>query len=169
MNIFVLDPNPVIAASMHCDQHLHKMILESAQMLSAAVCQYSPSYAPLVYKPAYIHHPCTRWVCESIDNMAWVVDLATALENTRLYLDCPSHASSEVIKVAASVVQNIGTPEAHTPFVFAGPGSIELRSSLSVPEKYKLYYQRKHKQWLDKGRGMTYKGRPVPEFMKEFL
>ena len=30
MNTFVLDTDPKVAASYHADQHLHKMILESA-------------------------------------------------------------------------------------------------------------------------------------------
>lgn len=36
MNIFVLNENPEIAAREHCDKHVVKMILESAQMLSTA-------------------------------------------------------------------------------------------------------------------------------------
>ena len=33
MNIFYLDRDPRIAAQMHCDKHVVKMPLESAQML----------------------------------------------------------------------------------------------------------------------------------------
>ena len=36
MNIFYLDKAPEIAAQLHCDKHVVKMILESAQMLSTA-------------------------------------------------------------------------------------------------------------------------------------
>lgn len=36
MNIFYLDENPVLAAEFHCDKHVVKMILESAQLLSTA-------------------------------------------------------------------------------------------------------------------------------------
>ena len=36
MNIFVLDASPLRAAEMHCDKHVPKMILETAQMLSTA-------------------------------------------------------------------------------------------------------------------------------------
>ena len=34
MNIFVLDSTPSVAARYHCDKHVVKMIVESAQMLS---------------------------------------------------------------------------------------------------------------------------------------
>ena len=36
MNIFVLDRDPYIAAQMHCDKHVIKMICEYAQLLSTA-------------------------------------------------------------------------------------------------------------------------------------
>lgn len=169
MNIFVLDLSPQISASYHCDQHLHKMILESAQMLSSAAHSYFPILRSKIYKPAYLHHPCTRWVCESIDNMAWVCELALTLESIREDLDYPSHASISVVKLIWDYINESSLSGAHTPFVFAGPGSISLRSSLTIPQKYQLYYQRKHAQWLDKGRGMTYKNRPIPEFMSSLL
>ena len=34
VNIFILDENPKTCAEYHCDKHVIKMILESAQMLS---------------------------------------------------------------------------------------------------------------------------------------
>ena len=36
MNIFYLDRDPNIAAQQHCDKHVVKMILESAQLLCTA-------------------------------------------------------------------------------------------------------------------------------------
>ena len=36
MNIFVLDENPAKAAEYHCNKHVVKMIIESAQMLCSA-------------------------------------------------------------------------------------------------------------------------------------
>lgn len=37
MNIFYLDRNPKLAAQYHCDRHVVKMILESAQLLCTAL------------------------------------------------------------------------------------------------------------------------------------
>lgn len=37
MNIFYLDENPKLCAEYHCDRHVVKMILESAQLLCTAV------------------------------------------------------------------------------------------------------------------------------------
>jgi hypothetical protein len=36
VNIFYLDPDPDVAAAAHCDTHVVKMLLESAQLLSTA-------------------------------------------------------------------------------------------------------------------------------------
>ena len=36
MNIFALHQHPVVAAKQHCDKHVVKMILETAQLLSNA-------------------------------------------------------------------------------------------------------------------------------------
>lgn len=36
MNIFVLSPDPLVAAEQHCDKHVVKMIIEYAQLLSTA-------------------------------------------------------------------------------------------------------------------------------------
>lgn len=44
MNIFVLDPNPRIAAKYHCDKHVVKMILETAQMLCTSLRKNCEDY-----------------------------------------------------------------------------------------------------------------------------
>ena len=36
MNIFALDPSPIVSAQMMCDKHVVKMIVETAQLLSTA-------------------------------------------------------------------------------------------------------------------------------------
>lgn len=36
MNVFVIDQDPYVAAEMHCDKHVVKMIIEYAQLLSTA-------------------------------------------------------------------------------------------------------------------------------------
>jgi len=175
MNIFVLSLSgcPIESARMHCDQHLHKMILESAQMLSTALPILGIASSWL-YKPAYEKHPCTKWVAASVDNAHWLCILASELENIRQELGHPFHSSSDVIAYAKDAL-DFDYPLASqemvelSSFVFAGPSHLALNNKLSVPQKYQAYYKYKHKQWLDKGRGMSYKGRPIPSFMREIL
>lgn len=168
MNIFVLDPNPLIAASYHCDQHLHKMILESAQMLSTAAHIHFPHLKPYIYAPAYQNHPCTVWVSSSYNHMVWVCSLATALEEIRLSSGNNRHSSMDVIDAIYNNVPNL-TPVI-SEFAEAMYPHIKIRTDLTTVQKYQLYYRKKHAQWvLDKGRGMTYKDRLVPDFMKDLI
>ena len=125
MNIFVLDENPAIAAKYHCNKHVVKMILESAQMLSTVHWQYlwddikknshpkifkrqrdkfeyikahthADAHPP--YKMTHIHHPCTIWTSMTYGNYMWHVELAQALlrEYTKRYKK--THKSEPVIK-----------------------------------------------------------------------
>lgn len=173
MNIFILDTDPAIAASYHSDQHLHKMILESAQMLSTAMWnlpRVDPLFLQDIYKPAYPKHPCTLWVCQSNHNALWLCELAFQLENIRQSLtNCTEHSSTPIVRLINHYLSHefpLATYYKHTEFVFAGPPTIAINSTLSITQKYQKYYRQKHAQWLlDKGAGMSYKNRPIPPFM----
>lgn len=70
MNIFYLDENPHTAASYHCDKHVVKMILETAQLLSTAHHHYGSATCDM-YKPTHKNHPSAVWVRESESNYLW--------------------------------------------------------------------------------------------------
>lgn len=171
MNIFVLDTDPAIAASMHCDQHLHKMILESAQMLSTAahLLGYYSGKEP-IYKPAHQNHPCSVWIRTSPRFAYWTYLLAKELDEIRQAQGCNPHSSMECIKACADMLEldlyssYIDSNE----FTFAGPDQIRLRPDLTIPQKYQAYYKLKYRQWLDTRHPMSYKGRPLPTFLQEF-
>lgn len=173
MNIFVLHPSPQISAQYHCDQHLHKMILESAQMLSTAAWNRFPEIRSSIYKPAYPKHPCTIWTNQSPDNMLWVCELALELEQMRMDLGHPTHSSYHVIKIIYDSIHEFYPIASHLTVrshVFAGPAYIKLNNSLSIVEKYQQYYLFKHRRWvLDKGQGMSYNHRLIPDFMQSSL
>ena len=78
MNIFHLDKDPKICAEYHCDKHVVKMILETAQMLSTAYRKKFGNNDDL-YKTAYPKHPMTIWVGDSGDNFFWSVQLLDQL------------------------------------------------------------------------------------------
>lgn len=167
MNIFILDTNPILAAQAHCDQHLHKMILESAQMLSTAAHKFFPHLKGHIYAPAYEKHPCTQWVSADLSHMAWVCALATTLNEIRESTGSNRHSSMDVIQAIYDNIDIYACSMRPDHFAEAMYPHIRIRSDLTTVQKYQLYYQKKHAQWqLDKGRGMTYKNRPVPEFMK---
>lgn len=170
MNIFVLDTDPKIAASMHCDQHLHKMILESAQMLSTAVRHYGkhlPNFTEY-YKVTHENHPCNEWLKDSLARCAWLVRLCDELDSLRL--DCgaqDSHSSMRVVKlfeheILGGCAQDFASPIQH---IFCGPLNLQYNSSLTVPQKYQEFYLQKQAAWKSEGREMTWKNRKIPDFM----
>lgn len=63
MNIFYLSRDPVLCAEMHCDKHVVKMILETAQLLSTAHWELG-STAP--YKPTHKNHPLALQVVTQV-------------------------------------------------------------------------------------------------------
>lgn len=133
MNIFVLDENPELAARAHCDKHVSKMILESAQMLSTVFG------GP--YKPTHKNHPCTLWVGESRQNAEWLWLLADALncEYQDRYNHTRNHKSWDAVEPLwrdFNALPDIGL----TPFAQAMPD--EFRNPDAV-EAYRAYYRSK--------------------------
>lgn len=167
MNIFVLDPDPAICASMHCDQHLHKMILESAQMLSVLLHEEQPDYAQFLYAPTHKNHPCTQWVQLHSTHADWLYCLMTELDNVRQSLGHMRHQSMAIADIYRDLYEPLPSGTfAPTNFIFCGHTGIELRDC-SVPEKYQAYYRFKQQSWKHTKNPMTYKGRTVPSFLTQ--
>ena len=93
MNIFHLDEDPETCAVYHCDKHVVKMILETAQMLSTAWRQ-SDNPPVSVYKEAYLNHPMTKWVRETQFNYMWTYELFRELQSEYTYRYNKIHKSS---------------------------------------------------------------------------
>lgn len=78
MNIFYLHHVPDFAAKYHCDKHVVKMILETAQLLSTAH-HLAGSATSEMYRPTHINHPSAIWVRKCWHNYHWAYDLLGAL------------------------------------------------------------------------------------------
>jgi len=95
MNVFFLHRVPLMAAAFHCDKHVGKMLLESAQLLSTAHHELGN---PVTYKPTHRNHPCAVWVRGSRLHYNYVSKLAVALGNEfRIRFD-KEHASMLVVQ-----------------------------------------------------------------------
>ncbi len=100
MNIFYLDESPKVAAEYHCDKHVVKMILESAQMLCTAhrildgvqttvltesgrkkkVWTLDGDHRnELMYGATHVNHPSAAWVRESPLHYMWLYNLMLEL------------------------------------------------------------------------------------------
>lgn len=71
MNIFYLDKCPQKAAQYHCDKHVVKMVLETAQLLSTAHRVLDNPTDDILYKTTHVNHPSSIWVRSSISNYSW--------------------------------------------------------------------------------------------------
>jgi len=80
MNIFYLHHSAPLAARMHCDIHVVKMILETAQML-CTVHHIHGNGEAVPYKPTHQHHPSTRWAAASKVQYDWLQQLGVYLCN----------------------------------------------------------------------------------------
>jgi hypothetical protein len=118
MNIFYLDKNPKIAAKMHCDKHVVKMVLEYAQILSTAhrvIDGDEVADREGLYKIAHKNHPSTAWARLGRGNYNWLSDLWSYLGEEY------THRYGKVHK--SSTLEWLVHPPHHIPYrtLFTGP------------------------------------------------
>lgn len=154
MNIFVLSFNPRIAAEHHCDKHVVKMILETAQLLYTAHDVLPPGG----YKKTHLNHPCAIWTRESQDNYMWLCELGRELckeytyrygkiHKTQAHIEWLSANVPELPKLGITEIRQAMPPE------YKRPNPVEA---------YQTYY-RENKLKL---RGIvTYSKRSPPSFL----
>ena len=133
MNIFVLDKEVEKCAEYHCDKHVIKMILESAQMLSAVVRLNGHDIG---YKLTHKNHPCTIWARESLSNYNWLVRLTRLLnyEYRYRYDKDVNHKSYDLVKTLPTPkIPDIGL----TPFAQAMPDQYKNKNAVKA---YRDYY-----------------------------
>ena len=133
MNIFVVDKDPEVAATMLCDKHIVKMILETAQMMCTVVASYGHETP---YRPTHKKHPCTLWAGQSRANWNWLIDhgMAMSEEYTKRYGRV--HKSQSVIEWCA--MKHIDLPDTSlTPFAQAMPPQYKNTCAVTA---YRAYY-----------------------------
>lgn len=161
MNIFILDIDPFKAASMQCDKHVVKMILESAQMLCTAHRELDGTEELLgvrLYKSTHKNHPCSVWVRESKTNYMWLHSHFIALcdEYTKRYSKV--HLTDTKFRRSLSIApKNIPVINGLSPFRMAMPD--EYKSD-NIVESYRNYYQSKTKAF-----NMKWTKSSIPEWL----
>lgn len=134
MNIFVLHQDPIIAAKHHCDKHVVKMILETAQIMSA-VAHKQGYNAP--YRLTHKNHPCTLWAGINASNFAWLAQLGFALGDEYKQRYGKIHKSIAVIQWCIDNVKNL-QQGSMTPFAQAMPEQYKRKDAVQA---YRLYYK----------------------------
>lgn len=158
MNIFVLDSNPKKCAEMHCNKHVVKMILESAQMICTThhLCPNNTINYVIPYKKTHVNHPCNKWIRDSLSNYSWLVNLTKCLNTEyRHRYGKSDHKSWLAIKdLPLPSLPDIGL----TRWARAMPDECKINDN--VIQSYQNYYLTKKQNILQ------YKNRDIPKFVK---
>jgi hypothetical protein len=161
MNIFVLAYDPLEAAKMHCDKHVVKMVLETAQLLSTAhrvldgrpvevddgaggtiVRPYQlrmPERNNALYKVSHINHPCSVWVRQNAFTYEWTFTLFRHLLEEYTFRYGKLHKCQELRQFLWYTPENIPLTPNYIPFVQAMPDDCK---DPSVVTAYRNYYNR---------------------------
>lgn len=102
MNIFFLDIRPEMAARYHCDKHVVKMIIESAQLLCIAhrvLDPLTPEQDAILYRKTHVNHPCAIWVRQSTQSYYWVYELMMELHKEFLRRSKKQEEHETIIKL----------------------------------------------------------------------
>jgi hypothetical protein len=151
MNIFYLDKDPKLAAQMHCDKHVVKMILETAQLLCTAhreldgvssINSYGdigqPYHEIELYKSTHKNHPSAVWVRNSASHYSWTCQLFIWLCEEYLYRYKRQHATDAKFRwVLGNHPKNIPL-DAFTPPPQCMPDEFKRPD---VVDAYRAYYK----------------------------
>lgn len=161
MNIFVLSKDVTEAAVMHCDKHVVKMILETAQVLSAVHHRYGTAGSiEGIYKETHKNHPCTLWAGDSAYHYIWLYNLGMALCKEYTYRYNKVHKTQAVLERLSTFPVNIPN-DVDVPQPQCMPDDCKVEGD--VVAAYHNYY-RKYKHAMCK-----WKNRPVPAFMEGII
>ena len=170
MNIFYLDKNAKIAAQMHCDKHVVKMVLEYAQILSTAhrvIDGNEVADEKCLYQIAHKNHPSTAWARLGRGNYNWLSDLwgYLGIEYTHRYNKVHKAATKEWLFYAPDNIPHktyftglTSTPPQCMPDQYkCNPNSATLDD---VVLAYRAYYIG------DKAHFSNWTNRPVPTWFQ---
>lgn len=146
MNIFFLSLNPEEAAKLHCDKHVVKMIIETAQLLYSAHWVLNPEgLHEKAYKLAHKNHPCSIWVRQSITNYMWLSSLGWWLckEYQYRYGENKEHKTQNhiewLIEHPPKSIPNLGfsKPAQAMPDEYKREDTIEAYKTFYIESKFK--------------------------------
>lgn len=183
MNIFLLDSDVDKCAQYHCDKHVVKMVLESAQILCTALwtmgvfnesnTRRTPQrdgqsdiylYTHVggletrVYAPTHPHHPCCVWATD-LRNWVYLRRLAQALGKEYTYRYGKIHKSIGVINGLPIPEMTVADPEW---WALAMPD--KFKEQEYPINSYRRYYRAKLLEIK-----MTWKKRGIPNWLHNTL
>lgn len=156
MNIFFTSTDPKVCADEHCDRHLVKMILESAQLLSTAHRVLDgDDWADSVglYKKTHMNHPSAIWARQSSQNYTWLYQL--------LYHLCVNYEikTEKRHKTAQTILAHLKihpTNISHSGFT-EPPKAMpdEYKAIQETTSAYKTYLNAKFQEWQSRAKPLS--------------
>lgn len=187
MNIFKLDDNPEIAAQMHCDKHVVKMIVEAAQMLSTAhrmldgfhtkrlsksgkrmIRYYEHPNSELenvLYKAVHHNHPSAIWTRETFCNYTWHYHLWLNLCKEYTYRYGKTHSTWNLLhSVLSHHPKNISMrTQSELPRAMGTQPQLRDNKQISTVKAYRHFYTTKKDRFQ-----MTWTKRGEPHWWKQY-
>lgn len=156
MNLFIFDEDHSKNASWHCDAHVRKLILESAQMLCTAI-NVNGGNAP--YKSTHVNHPVCKWVREYQKNYWWTYEYGMSLCREYRYRFGKIHKTENVIDWCgyAGNYPRIDYLDIISPFVLAMPDQYKSKCPFTSYRQYFTAEKRHIAKWTK---------RDIPEWYK---
>lgn len=172
MNIFYLSHKPSRCARWHCDKHVVKMILETAQLLYTAHWSLGvPDFSTAPFRKGLPqrgyqsiknkNHPCAIWARESLEHYMWLCMFGAYLcqEYQHRFGEKKQHSCQEHIYWLTvhppSTLKSAGwrQPPQAMPPEFQRSDSIAAYRAYYIGGKAKLlqYSKRNHPHWLSQG------------------
>lgn len=165
MNIFILDTDPKIAAQMHCERHLLKMIVEHTQMAFATyyhtlgiskkkqiaenqsvvdntfigLPRLDENGKSKPYAITHVNHPCTIWSRTNQDNFTWLMNATKALCQEYTYRYDKKHSVESIIDWMQQNPPKLALGFNITPFAQAMPKCFMSDNAVLSYRKYYAY------------------------------
>jgi hypothetical protein len=182
LNLFILDPDPIISAQLQCDKHVVKMIVESAQMLSTThrtldgLLETRKSKSGktnvkywvlpdkrenILYKSVHVGHPCTVWSTLNKANYNWHYTHFIALCNEYTYRYGKKHKTETELAVhLMDLPKNIPDGKL-TKQPLAMTSNPECMNQNDIVGSYRAFYQTKQHRFT-----MKWTKRSIPDWFK---
>ena len=160
MNIFFLDFDVKKCAEYHCDKHVVKMILETAQLLCGVHHVTDQVTDQVPYKLSHKNHPCSIWVRSSLSNYLYLCDLGLELCKEYTYRYGKVHKCQDI-----GLVDKLKWFPNNLPLGKFTDPTPAMPDQYKIPDNgvqsYRNYYNG------EKQRMFSWKKRQVPEFINK--
>ena len=174
MNIFFLSTDPKLCAQYHCDKHVVKMVLESAQMLCTAhrILDGTKTTSivngrkktfwyhsnELLYKATHQNHPCSVWTRSSLGAYKKHYEIFAALCDEYKHRYNKTHLCDEKFRdVLCNAPRNISTNIIENEPPQAMPDEYKGKDLVSSYRKYYIFEKGKFAKWTN---------RPTPKWFR---